>query len=314
MISASLTVLAQALFAIIRLEMRAQKTPGVIKVIYKAVASLYFNAKRHRLPVATLTLLGLLLAPSFAGAVTLISQGYQVDSAIPAGSIVSLRKDSTSNVDSTTIGNSGGILGVVIDTGSSQLSISSTQSSQVQVATSGVEPVLVSDINGSISPGDQITASPISGVGMKATGNVKVVGVSQDNFPNKTSSEQSYTDQNKQKHTVKLGQVSVLVNVAYYFKQPDKTLIPQALQNIANTLAGKTVNTLPILISVAIFFITLILVVSIIYSMIHSSIISVGRNPMSQAAVYRNVIQLSSLVVIILGVAITAIYMVLTRI
>jgi len=47
--------------------------------------------------------------------------------------------------------------------------------------------------------------------------------------------------------------------------------------------------------------------------MIHSSIISVGRNPMSQAAVYRNVIQLSSLVVFILAVAIASIYMVLTR-
>jgi hypothetical protein len=101
--------------------------------------------------------------------------------------------------------------------------------------------------------------------------------------------------------------------VAYFYKQPDKTIIPQALQNVANALAGKKVNALPILISVGIFFIMLIIVVSIIYSLIHSSIISVGRNPMSQAAVYRNVIQLSGLVIVIIGVSVGAIYMVLTR-
>jgi len=104
-----------------------------------------------------------------------------------------------------------------------------------------------------------------------------------------------------------------LVNVSYYYRQPDKTLIPPALQNIADSLAGKKVNALPILISIGIFLVTLLVVVSIIYSLIHSSIISVGRNPMSQAAVYRNVIQLSALVIVILGVAVGAIYMVLTK-
>ena len=56
------------------------------------------------------------------------------------------------------------------------------------------------------------------------------------------------------------------------------------------------------------------LVVSvIIYSIIRSSIISIGRNPMAQSAVYRNVIQLSTLVLAILGVSVIAIYLILTR-
>jgi hypothetical protein len=90
-------------------------------------------------------------------------------------------------------------------------------------------------------------------------------------------------------------------------------VIPLAIQNIANALAGKTVNPLPILVSMAIFLITLIIVVTLIYTMIHGSIISVGRNPMSQAAIYRNLIQLSALVVVILAVAIIAISFILTR-
>ncbi len=246
-------------------------------------------------------------------AVTLITQGYTAESSLPAGSMVSLRKDSTTTVDATTISNADNILGVVIGTGNAQVSISSGKENQVQVATSGVENVLVSDINGDIAAGDQIAASPISGIGMKATSTTKVVGVAQEKFPNTTASDQTYKDKDGQSHTVKLGQVPLMVNVAYYYKQPDKTLIPPAIQNLANALAGRTVNSLPIIISVSIFIVTLIVVVSIIYSMIHSSIISVGRNPMSQAAVYRNVIQLSILIVIILAVSVSSIYLVLRK-
>lgn len=260
-----------------------------------------------------LALLGaLLLIPAAAAASTLVSQGYQTSGNLPDGSIVSLENNSSTNVDSSTLANANNILGVVIASDNSQLSLSNTQGNQVQVATSGVEPVLVSDINGNISSGDPITASPISGVGMKATNSAKIIGIAQDSFPNSTSSKQSYSNKTGQ-HSVNLGDTSVLINVSYFTKQPDKTIIPAALQNIANDVAGKTVNSIPILVSMAIFIITLVVVVSIVYSMIRSSIISVGRNPMSQAAVYRDVIQLSSLVIIILGVALVSIYIILTK-
>jgi hypothetical protein len=107
--------------------------------------------------------------------------------------------------------------------------------------------------------------------------------------------------------------VPILVNVAYFYKQPEKTLIPSAVQSIANALAGKAVSAVPILICMGIFLITMIVVASIIYSMIRSSIISVGRNPMSQAAVYRNLTQMSALVVGILTVSTAAIYLILKK-
>jgi hypothetical protein len=254
-----------------------------------------------------------MLAPSTVAAVTLISQGFTADSILPAGTIVSLKKDSTSDVEDATTANVSSILGIVIGPGNSQVSLTSGQKNQVQIATGGVEQVLVSDINGTINAGDQITSSPISGVGMKATASSKVVGVAQDNFPNSTANQQTYKDKNGQQHTAKLGQLPVLINVAYYYKQPEKTIIPSAIQNIANALAGKKVNALPIILSVVIFIVTLIVVVSIVYSLIRSSIISVGRNPMSQSAVYRNVIQLSLLVVVILAVSVISIYMVLRK-
>lgn len=248
-----------------------------------------------------------------SSALTSISQGYLTSDSLALGSIVSLNKDTSDSVSATSSDTVSNIFGVVIDAGNSLLSVSTGQATQVQVATSGVVQVLVSDINGTISQGDAITGSPIKGVGMKATDNIKVVGIAQDNLNSNDSSSQSYTDKQGKKHTVRIGLVPVLVNVAYYYKTANKTLIPSAVQNIANALAGKQVSPAPIIIALAIFLATVIVVTSIIYSMIRSSIISVGRNPMAQSAVYRDVVQLSILVLGILTVAFVAIYLVLTK-
>jgi len=251
--------------------------------------------------------------PWGVNATTTISQSYSTSDKLSLGSIVSLQKDSADQVVAASSSNVDSLLGVVIDAGDSLLSLTSNKDNQVQVATSGTTQALVSDINGTISAGDNITASPISGVGMKATTNSKIIGIAQSGLNNNSGSQQAYTDKSGNKHTALMGQVTVLVNVSSYFKEPDKTLVPSALQNLANALAGRTVSTLPILISSAIFIMTLIVVVSIIYAMIRSSIISVGRNPMSQSAIYRDLIQLSALVLVILSVSMLSIYLVLTR-
>jgi hypothetical protein len=275
-------------------------------------ATKYISLKYIKL-LASFAILSILAVSATVYASTLISQGYLTNSNISVGSIVSLEKNTTNYVDIATISNSDNIFGVVISNGSSQVSLSSSQGNQVQVATNGVEQILVSNINGDIAVGDPITISPIDGVGMKATSNAKVVGISQDSFPNNTSTTETFTNKSGQKQTAQIGEVPTLVNVAYYYKQPNKTLIPTAIQNIANALASKTVSTVPILISAGIFIVTLVVVVSIIYSMIHSSIIAVGRNPMSQSAVYRNITQLSALVIVIIVIAVISIYMILTK-
>jgi hypothetical protein len=250
--------------------------------------------------------------PVAVAAVTPLSRGYSTDGKLALGSVVGVHPNSPDRVEPATTKNVDNLLGVVINNEGSVLSISTGEDNQAQIATNGIVQALVSDINGPIQNGDHVTASPIAGVGMKATGNVRVLGVAQGELTN--GIKQTYKDQNDKDQTVTLGQAPVLVNVAYYFKEPEKTLIPSALQKLADALAGKTVSPLPIIISVAIFVIMLIVVVSIIYSMIRHGIVSVGRNPMSQSAIYRNVIQLSGLVIVILGVGLSSIYLVLTRV
>lgn len=246
-----------------------------------------------------------------AGALTTISQGYAASSEMAVGSLVSLADNSTDTVILASNKNVTNLFGVVVNDGSSVLTLESGNKTQVQVATGGVLPTLVSDCNGSVAAGDPITASPIEGVGMKATTNIKIVGIAQGKASG--TKKQTVDKDICSSGEITLGQVGVLVGVSYHYREPEKTIIPATLQNIANTIAGKSVNTLPVIISAAIFFVTVIVVVAIIYSMIRSSIISVGRNPMAQSAVYRDVIQLSALVLAILGVGMIAIYLVLTR-
>ncbi len=246
-----------------------------------------------------------------AHALTIIAQSYSLDGTPSLGAIVSLKKNTTDQIVLSSVSNVDSLLGVIIDSNSTSISLTNGTGKQADVATDGTIPTLVSDVNGDIQRGDHITASPIAGVGMKATSNARTIGIAQGDFT--TGTKQKYKDKDGTEHEASFGQIPVLVNVAYYFKEPDKTIIPPALQNVANTMAGRQVRTLPILLSIGVFVVMLIVVVSMIYSMIHSSIISVGRNPMSQSAIYRDLIQMSALVLAILSVGLIAIYLILTR-
>lgn len=253
----------------------------------------------------------LLTSVHTAHALTVISESYQSQSTLPVGTIVSLVKDSRTDVEPSLTSNVDNLLGVTINPDSSLITVSTGNTQQAQIATSGTLPVMVSNINGEVKRGDHVTASPLKGLGMLANGNVRVVGIAQGDMTSRR--EEIIKDVNGNDQKVTIGEVPVLINVAYFFKEPEKSVIPASLQNVANSLAGREVQPIPIIISGAIFIVTIIAVVSIIFSMIRHSIISVGRNPMSQSAVYRDVIHLSALVVGILAVATVAIYMVLTR-
>lgn len=256
------------------------------------------------------TVLVVIALSATVNAVTYISQSYLTTDKLSLGSIVSLKDGTSDQVVAADNKNVDNLLGVVVNADNSVLSVTNDGTNKAEIATSGTLQLLASDINGVIKKGDQITASPISGVGMRANSNVRVIGIAQGDL---NGNKQSYTDTNGVKKSVIIGQIPAQVSVSYYFKEPEKTLVPTAIQNMANALAGRTVSTLPILISAGIFIITLVVAVSIIFSMIRSSIISVGRNPMSQSAIYRDIVQLSALVMAILAIGVIAIYLVLTR-
>ena len=242
---------------------------------------------------------------------TYIAESYTSDEAVPMSSIVSLKQNSSDSVVATNTGNVDTMIGVVIDRSDASISVSNGKDKQVQVAKNGTLQVLVSDINGSVEQGDYVTGSPINGVGMRATGSTKVIGIAQNSLTNGVAQKIKGSDGVDQ--NVKVGTVTILVSVSGYIEKSENSFIPRPVQEIANTLAGRTVSALPILLSLGVFLVTLIVVTIIIYSMVRNGIISVGRNPLSSSAIYRNVIQLSVLVLGILVGAGVIIYFILTR-
>lgn len=254
----------------------------------------------------------LVLAPLSAGAVaTYIAESYAVESSIPMNAIVSLKNNSSDSIEPSNTGNVDSMIGVVIDRSDASISLSNGKENQAQIAKTGTLQVLVSDINGAVEQGDYITASPINGVGMRATGSTKVLGIAQNNLTNGVDQKVKSAEGSEQ--TVKVGTVPVLVSVSGYIEKSDESFIPRPIQEIANTLAGRTVSPLPILLSLGVFVVTLIVVTVIIYSMVRNGIISVGRNPLSSSAIYRNVMLLS---VLVLGISVGSgivIYFILTR-
>ncbi len=242
---------------------------------------------------------------------TYIAESYTSEEALPMSSIVSLKENASDSVVATNTGNVDTMIGVVIDRSDASISVSNGKDKQVQVAKNGTLQVLVSDINGTVEQGDYVTGSPINGVGMRATGSTKVIGIAQNSLTNGVAQKIKGNDGVEQ--NVKVGTVTILVSVSGYIEKSENSFIPRPVQEIANTLAGRTVSALPILLSLGVFMVTLIVVTIIIYSMVRNGIISVGRNPLSSSAIYRNVIQLSVLVLGILVGAGVIIYFILTR-
>ncbi len=269
---------------------------------------------RVRFALASLAVLFTLavVTPSPALAITTyIAESYTAEEALPMNSIVSLKSNSNDSVVAANTSNVDTMIGVTIDRNDASITVTNGKENQVQVAKSGTLQVLVSDINGAVEQGDYITASPINGVGMRATGSTKVIGIAQNSLTGGVAQTIKNGDGSEQ--SVKVGTVPVLVSVSGYIEKSENSFIPRPVQEIANTLAGRTVSPLPILLSLGVFLVTLIVVTIIIYSMVRNGIISVGRNPLSSSAIYRNVIQLSVLVLGILVGAGVIIYFILTR-
>ena len=106
---------------------------------------------------------------------------------------------------------------------------------KVQNHTSGTHlPIIVSDINGVIKQNDHITASPIAGVGMKRPPTFASLASPRRHEDHQRNKKRLHPPR-RSKYSVQLGQVPALINVSYFFKEPDKSIIPSSIQNVANS-------------------------------------------------------------------------------
>jgi len=202
------------------------------------------------------------------------------------------------------------LLGVV---GAKPLIELSGGASGVQVVTSGLTLALVSDINGKVVNGDRVTASPIEGVGMKATSSSVIVGIAQGDLAHVSTEKRTITTKDGKKQTVNIGLLPVQVGVAYYTVDDGKaSYVPPFLQELANNVSGRNVSPVRVLVAALILLLLFICITVLLYSAVRSSIISIGRNPLSESAVRKSLVEVGLTVAAVLVFAILIIYLVLT--
>ncbi|MET1033379.1 MAG: hypothetical protein ABWX94_02680 [Candidatus Saccharimonadales bacterium] len=241
-----------------------------------------------------------------------IAQQFQAkDSTVTAASLVNIAKDNPSFVELSDSEHADQLAGIVSDKPLIELS---DGASGVQVVTSGTTFALVSNLNGDVKVGDRITSSPISGVGMKALETTVTVGTAQADLSSVKNETRTVTDKSGKGQEVKIGLIPVQVSVAFYSPEKDKqsAFVPLFLQNLANNVTGRDVSPVRVLVAALILLLLFLSITVLLYSSVRSSIISIGRNPLSESAVRKSLFQVGVTVLAVLIFAIAIVYLVLT--
>ena len=240
-----------------------------------------------------------------------IGQSFQTnDTSLTAGALVSTKTGSSNTVELANQTRNDKLVGIV---STSPLIELADDTKSVQVVMSGVTTAFVSDINGDVKTGDKITSSPIEGVGMKAITSGLIVGSAQADLNTIKTTDRTVTDVSGVPHTVHVGLIPLQVNVTYYAAPgQNASFLPTFLQDFANGIAGKEVSPVRVVVSTVIILLAFVSIAVLLYASVKSSIISIGRNPLSEVSVRKSMLQIGALVVAILLLALITIYLILT--
>lgn len=240
-----------------------------------------------------------------------ISQGFETtETNLVAGALMSLSDQNGNTVSLANSDNIEGLIGVLGDR--PLIALDSSGSKQVQVVTNGLTLAMVSDINGDIKTGDKITASPVSGVGMKATKSTPIIGTAQADLAEVQTKETTIQSTDQGSQTVRIGAIPLQVNATFYeTAEKLNSVLPLFLHDLASSIAGKQVAPVRIILAGLILLLALVSIAVLLYSAVQSSIISIGRNPLSEAAVHKSLWQVGGIIFGILLLTVIAIYLIL---
>jgi hypothetical protein len=265
--------------------------------------------------------MGLKLASGLVLAVVLgstaaatLSQSFPASQPLPAGTLVALNTK-TGKVEQANVNNVDQLYGVVVPTVTVG-SASTTPAGQVQVTNSGVADVFVTNAAGTVHFGDYLTASPVAGVAQLAGAqNVRVIGVAQAGFDGTGNgvSSQALSEGGGKNRQVAIGQIPVAVNTTNYTPTAGRApyAVPNWIQSLANAAVGKAVSPLRVLVAVLVLIFGLLSITVLLYSAIRSSLISIGRNPLSKTSILRGLAQVVGIAAAILVASAAAVFVIL---
>ncbi len=243
-----------------------------------------------------------------SAASTAVAQGFAATAGTStAGTIVSAQPRVPLQVEPATLAATN-MVGVI---GQDPLLTLSEGVPGVRVIIGGTADTLVSDINGAIKAGDRITASPIAGVGMKATASAQIIGTAATNFDTGASKSQTISDKGGKQRTVHIEELPVQIAVSYYAASTSNFL-PPFVQNAANAIAGTQVSLLRVFAASIVSILGAIGAITLVSSAVRSGIIALGRNPLAAGAIRRGLLEVGGIVVLLAAFTVIVADLILT--
>ena len=237
-----------------------------------------------------------------------VTQGYKSDTLLQNGMIVGLDPKDVTKVEPINSAQYNLLHGVVVNPSNSIILIGNN-STNVYVSTSGRVSVMVNDQNGNINPGDYVALSSVSGIGDKAiVTDPLVLGKSVSAFNATDSAQQIGTvtvkDSTGKTSSLHIGYVTIDIAIGKNPLIVTDNSLPSILSRASNLVAGKIVSPVRVYVSILILAITAFVSGSLIYGGVRSSMISIGRNPLSKKVITRSLTQvvIVSLLVFLSGV------------
>jgi len=236
-----------------------------------------------------------------------VTQGYATDEILQRGMLVSIKESDASKIEAAERQNIKRLHGIVVNQNDSPVTISG-ENQKTFVATVGRYEALVSDENGPIKIGDYVTVSSVPGIGKKVdTISESIIGKALLEYNSKSDvlSSTEVKDKSGGTQKISIGRIPIDISIgANPFLKPEDNNLPGFLKRAAEAIAQKPISPVRVYISFTLIVAAIAIAGSMLYAGVRSSMISIGRNPLSKKTINKSLIQviIASFIVFIIGI------------
>lgn len=233
-------------------------------------------------------------------------RGFKSKGLLQPGWVVAISKGTTDMVEAAPANDPSRMYGVVIDPSQAPATVRRQESQQVYVVSNGTFPVLANTQNGVIRPGDYVSMSRTDGIASKATSQqLYVLGRAVEGFDGRNNVLVNGNNGSA------IGRIQVDLNVIRNPLQYDRVAIPSPLKRAGEAIAGRNVSAERIYAALAVFLVSAILAGILLWSGVRSSIVSIGRNPLSRHSILQGLIQVIGAAGAVLIIGVIGVYLLL---
>lgn len=237
-----------------------------------------------------------------------VTGSYIAEAPIAPGIIVGLKPDTEEVVEPAQLDSGQVPFGVVTSSNNSGLRLQ-REGSNVFVTTLGPAQAFVSDINGPIKAGQELSLSIIAGVAQKANSRYPIVGIALENFDENSPVLTAAEIPNSEDVPVgvNIGAIDIQVQPRAAEERGGLAL----LTSFGETIAGKPVSPVRLFLALGVLTVAMFSSVGLLFSAVRNAIISIGRNPLSKSSIFRGLLQVSMVVVVVFVAGLVGSYIIL---